>query len=107
MKIIVNRSAASFKGIEHKLMAVLEIVPIELKFVHRSTSRMAIPTIRQNYATVIPKQSFDFRHVSSGHIPEPQTRGTLERFHYLRSASIVEAKFLQWNSTARSRLPYD
>src|SRR5580704_11704961 len=101
MKIIINRSAASFKGIEHELMAVLEIVPIKLKLIHGSTSRMAIPTIRQNYATVIPKQSFDFRHMSSGNIPQPRTRVTLERFHYLRSASIVEAKFLWWNSTAR------
>jgi hypothetical protein len=106
MKIIVNRSAASFKGIEHELMAVLEIVPIELKFIHGGTSRMAIPTIRKNYATVIPKQSLYSSHIPSDHInwfqPQPIVKGSIIA---VRRSSLKQNSWME--STARSRLPYD
>jgi hypothetical protein len=94
MKIIVNRSAASFKGIEHEFVAVLEIVPIELKLIDGGTARMAIPTIRQNYATVIPKQSLYSSHIPSDLIHWSQPQLIVKGFYYLRSAFVAEAKFL-------------
>jgi hypothetical protein len=95
MKIIVNRSAAGFKSIEHELVAVLEIVPIELKLIHGRAARMAIPTIRQNYATVIPKQSLYSSHIPSDYIHWSQTQPIVKGSYYRRSAFVAEAKFLR------------
>ncbi len=99
MKVLIQSRAAGLKSIQHQLVAILKIGPVEMEFLHSRAPRVAIPTVRQDHAAIVPKQSFDFRHhVLSSYSGLPMA--ALGR----SSIIAVQAPWLKQNSGLSVRL---
>jgi hypothetical protein len=104
MKVFVESGAAGLKSIEHQLVTILEIRPVELKFFDSGFARMAVPAIRQDYSAVVPKQSFDFRRHNAPSLYSVIPRKPRKGFHYRRTGALAEAKF-SVQAFARAKRP--
>src|SRR5208283_4223710 len=62
IQVLVEGDLARVKSGERKIVAVLEILPIELEGLGSFAARIAIPPVRQNDAANIKKNRADFGH---------------------------------------------
>src|SRR6202021_4229002 len=62
--VLIESCLPDLKGVEHQLVAIGEIVPVEMKFLGRSFSRFAVPTVRENHAAIVPEQRLYLSHAA-------------------------------------------
>src|ERR1700730_2797759 len=55
-QVLIKCRPAALKSTEHELVPVLEIGPVQVELLDRSSPRAAIPSVRQYDASIVPKQ---------------------------------------------------
>src|SRR5579863_348026 len=62
LKIFIEGGVAGLERVEHQLVAISEIFPVEREVVHNRATTVAIPSVRQDHAAIVPKHRSRSRH---------------------------------------------
>jgi hypothetical protein len=65
IQVFIDRDVSGIEGREGKIVAVVELVPVEVEGVNGKAARSGVPAIGQNHATYVPEQRGDLRHAFS------------------------------------------